>query len=229
MKKLLIFDAYGTLISTGTGSLDAVTQILTLQNKSIDPYQFYAEWKRIHRLHIDQSNAGTFMPESEIFKQDLKQLYRMYNINRPYNDDVQIMLDSLYCRTLFPDAYTAINSLRKNYRVVIGSTTDTEPLLANMRTNALESDAVYTSEMLHCYKPDERFYRSILRFENISADDAIFIGDSLIDDVAGSQKAGITTILVDRNSKYVFNASKIIPDYIVKSLNEVNSIISLLD
>jgi len=44
-----------------------------------------------------------------------------------------------------------------------------------------------------------------------------------------SEKAGITTILVDRNSKYVFNASKIIPDYIVKSLNEVNSIISLLD
>ena len=35
MKKLLIFDAYGTLLSTGTGSLDAVRKILELQEKEV--------------------------------------------------------------------------------------------------------------------------------------------------------------------------------------------------
>jgi len=226
MKKLLIFDAYGTLISTGTGSLDAVTKILSLHDKAIDAHQFYAEWKRIHRLHLDQSYAGNFVTEREIFSQDLKQLYRIYDIDRPYSDDVQIMLDSLYGRKLFPDTFSAITALRKNFRVVIGSTTDTEPLLANLQTNGLETDAVYTSEMLRCYKPDKRFYQSILRAEDISADDAVFIGDSPVDDIAGPQSVGITTILVDRNSKHSFDASQIVPNYVVESLSEIVPLIS---
>ncbi len=43
--KLIIFDAYGTLISTGTGSVDAVKKILELQDKDINPQEFYKEWK----------------------------------------------------------------------------------------------------------------------------------------------------------------------------------------
>lgn len=39
--KRIIFDAYGTLVSAGTGSLDAVKKILKLQKKDIHPEQFY--------------------------------------------------------------------------------------------------------------------------------------------------------------------------------------------
>lgn len=45
--KLIIFDAYGTLISTGTGSLDVVKEILALQEKDIAPEEFYRNWKII--------------------------------------------------------------------------------------------------------------------------------------------------------------------------------------
>lgn len=46
MKKLLIFDAYGTLISTGNGSIQATEKILALQDKHIDAKAFYKEWKQ---------------------------------------------------------------------------------------------------------------------------------------------------------------------------------------
>ncbi len=227
MKQLLIFDAYGTLISTGRGSIDAVNKILSLQNKTIDPQQFYSEWKRIHRAHLDQSNAATFVAEREIFCQDLKQLYQIYGIDRPHGDDVQIMLDSLYDRKLFPDTISAITVLRRNYRVVIGSTTDTEPLLANLQANRLETDALYTSEMLRCYKPDKRFYQSILESEKVTADNALFIGDSLIDDVNGPQQAGINAVLLDRNKKYTFSGNEITPNHIVNSLNDIFSLLQI--
>ena len=55
MKKLLIFDAYGTLICTGTGSIDSCKEILSLQDKDIDPVKFYADWKVIHRKHLNDS------------------------------------------------------------------------------------------------------------------------------------------------------------------------------
>ena len=219
MKKLLIFDAYGTLISTGKGSIEATREILALQEKEISADEFYKEWKRYHRKHMDESNASIFMTEAEIFKKDLKKLYEQYQIDRPYSEDVKIMLDSLVGRNVFSEVTEAVADLRKKYRVVIGSTTDTEPLLINLENNGLVVDAVYTSEMIKKYKPDKRFYQYILQQEECEAGEAVFIGDSLIDDIMGPQSIGITSVLVDRNDKYSL-VEDIKPDYIIKKIGE---------
>lgn len=88
--KLIIFDVYGTLISTGTGSLDAVKKILALQDKRIDPEEFYKEWKKQHRIHLDRANEDSFTEEEAIFRLDLEQLYLRYDINRDFNSDAAI-------------------------------------------------------------------------------------------------------------------------------------------
>lgn len=220
MKKLLIFDAYGTLFSTGTGSLDAVTHILRLQDKEISAAGFYADWKQYHRKHIDECNADIFVPEREIFTKDLRVLYEQYGINRPYEQDVSIMLDSLTGRKLFPEVKQTIEELRKTFRIVIGSTTDTEPLLTNVNETGLIVDEIYTSEMIGKYKPTEEFYKYILSCERYSSKNAVFIGDSLLDDIYGPQAVGISTILVDRGHKYNAQAD-IQPDYVVTNLSEL--------
>lgn len=225
MKKLFIFDAYGTLLSTGTGSLDATDKILALQDKKISATEFYAEWKKLHRKHLDESNTGQFVTEAELFAKDMKCLYEKYGINRPYEQDIQIMLASLTGRSAFLEVLKSIANLRKSYRVVIGSTTDTEPLLDNLRANHLEVDEVYTSEMIGKYKPAKAFYEYILEHENCTPEEAVFIGDSLIDDVAGPQGVGITTVLVDRKGKYDSTDGKTVkPDYNVKNIEEIRGL-----
>ena len=213
MKKLLIFDAYGTLLSTGKGSLEATKKILALQEKEIDPTIFYKDWKKYHRKHLDEANASKFILEKEIFAKDLEALYEQYHINRPHEKDVEIMLESLIGRVVFPEA-------AEKYRVVIGSTTDTEPLLVNLKNNGLEVDAVYTSEMIQKYKPDPMFYQYILQAEGYKAEDAVFIGDSLVDDIEGPQRVGITTILVDRNEQFI-QTGDVCPNYIVRGIREI--------
>ena len=220
MKKLLIFDAYGTLLSTGTGSLEATKKILALQKKELDATTFYKDWKKYHRKHLDEANASQFILEKDIFTKDLQVLYEQYQIQRPYEKDVEIMLESLIGRVVFPEVAEAIRELRKKYRVVIGSTTDTEPLLVNLKNNGLEVDAVYTSEMIQKYKSAPMFYQYILQGEDYREEEAVFIGDSLIDDVEGPQSVGITAVLVDRDSKYS-KTSGVYPDYIVKSIDEI--------
>lgn len=220
MKKLLIFDAYGTLLSTGKGSLEATKKILALQEKEIDPTIFYKDWKKYHRKHLDEANASKFILEKEIFAKDLEALYEQYHINRPHEKDVEIMLESLIGRVVFPEVAEAIRELRKKYRVVIGSTTDTEPLLVNLKNNGLEVDAVYTSEMIQKYKPDQMFYQYILQAEGYKAEDAVFIGDSLVDDVEGPQRVEITTILVDRNEQFI-QTGDVFPNYIVRGIREI--------
>lgn len=223
MKKLLIFDAYGTLISTGNGSIEAVERMLSLQDKAIEAKAFYADWKKYHRKHIDECIAGEFICEKDIFVKDLRVLYELYDINRPFEKDVNFMLESLVGRKVFPEVAEAIAKLRNRYRVVIGSTTDTEPLLTNMRQNQLMVDKVYTSEMIGKYKPDVRFYQYILEQEGYHAKDAVFIGDSLVDDIAGPQKVGIITILVDRKGVHE-ESNDVKPDYVVRSIAEIEEL-----
>ena len=223
MKQLLIFDAYGTLLSTGRGSVAACEQILALQDKNIDPVAFYADWKALHRARIDQSIAQGFITEEEIFTRDLAVLYDQYGIDRPHAEDIAIMLRSLYGRRAFPETAAVIRALREQYRVVIGSTSDTAPLLNNLRENELVVDAVYTSESLRAYKPDPMFYRAILAAEECRAEDAVFIGDSPVDDVMGPRACGIATVLIDRMGKYAMDAlpEEKTPDFRVSTLEEL--------
>lgn len=223
MKRLLIFDAYGTLISTGNGSVEAVKKILSLQEKEIDAVSFYKEWKKYHRKHIDEVNETSFLTEKDIFIKDLKALYEQYKIARPYEADVQIMLDSLVNRQVFPEVVGSINQLRKKYRVVIGSTTDTEPLLWNLKINNLIVDKIYTSEMIKKYKPEKSFYQYILQCEGYNAEETVFIGDSLKDDISGPHTVGIETILVDRGNKFS-PTEDVLPDHVVKDISEIEKL-----
>jgi len=77
--------------------------------------------------------------------------------------------------------------------------------------------------MIKKYKPDKSFYQYILRYEGYKPEETIFIGDSLIDDIAGPRSIGIKTILVDRGKKFNL-AENIQPDYIINDLSEIEKI-----
>lgn len=226
--ELIIFDVYGTLISTGTGSLDAVKKILALQEKEINPEDFYKEWKQRHHINMDNANAKIFVNEETIFKLDLEQLYLKYDICRDFNQDVNIMLDTLGKRQCFDETLSSIENLRKKYKVVIGSTTDNAPLYQDMERNGLAVDRVYTSEIIHKYKPDPEFYHYILRKEKCSEEEAIFVGDSYVDDVCGPNQVGIKSILIDRKHKFYCEENKIKPWKITDSLENVIDLVSEL-
>lgn len=108
--------------------------------------------------------------------------------------------------------------------MVIGSTTDTQPLLRNLEYNHLIVDEVYTSEMIQKYKPDEMFYRYILRSEGVGPDEAFFIGDSLVDDIAGPKRIGIRSVWVNREAKAV-PPDAIQPEYIVSNIGEIEGLL----
>ncbi|MBQ8175841.1 MAG: HAD family hydrolase [Oscillospiraceae bacterium] len=214
MIKAILFDVYGTLISTGSGSVDAAKRILEKNNSDIDPNEFYSHWKQLHKRNM---SAGTFIPEREIFGMDLRELYEYYHISGDYVSDVKIMLDSLYNRKVFDETKTMLEKLADKYALIIASNTDTEPLLQNFEYNNLQFDKVFTSELLKCYKPDEHFYRRILDVIACSADEAVFVGDSGEEDVIVPKKVGVKTVLVDRKNK----GDNFGQDYTVGNLSEL--------
>ena len=221
MIKAVIFDAYGTLISTGNGSVSAAGEILALNERyDIDPKEFYARWKVLHRIHMD--SLESFVKEEKIFEIDLRELYEIYNMARDYKKDVQIMLDTLGKRTAFSEAREVLEQLSQKYIVAIGSTTDTAPLLSDIKRNNLKVEKIFTSESLRVYKPSREFYDKILEELNVSANVALFVGDSLIDDVSGPQKAGLLACWINRKGG---TAEDIHPNYEIKDLWELFDIL----
>jgi len=120
--KALIFDAYGTLISTGNGSVMATAEILRKRRCSHDAALVYARWKQVHREHV--ATLDEFVCERDIFGKDLRRLYEEFAIDGDPEEDVTIMLATLGKRTAFPETTKVLDLLRTKYRLYIGSNSD---------------------------------------------------------------------------------------------------------
>jgi putative hydrolase of the HAD superfamily len=135
------------------------------------------------------------------------------------------MLKSLLNRTSFPETRSVLNKLGQSFRIYICSNTDTLPLLQNIQYNGLFVHDIFTSEKLNCYKPDPRSYQSILYQTGLKAEEAVFIGDSYLDDIKGPKKLGIYSVLIDRKQSHMaFGGIK--PDRILTSLPDLYTVAS---
>jgi len=213
----LFFDVYGTLISTGNGSVNAAAKILKTAGSNMDPAAFYKRWKMLHKEHMQ----GAFQREEAIFVQDLSALFEEFGIVRNAAEDIAPMLDSLYGRIAFGDVADVWPHLLEHYRVIIASNTDTEPLLANLKVNGLNAEQIFTSESLRAYKPSPKFYEELLARTGVKPQEAVFIGDSLEEDVLAPQRMGMTGVLLDRKGMYKPGTGKKEPDLVIRALTEL--------
>ena len=226
MIKNIIFDAYGTLISTGDGSVKATQAIFHRHAPLLDAKDIYREWKQYHRHHID--TLGEFITEKEIFIRDLTKLYDKYQISSCAAADVEPMIVSQYGRDLFPEILGAIDDLKPSYHIAIGSTTDTEPLMYNLNRAGLRINHVFTSESLRVYKPKKEFYEAILDRMGWKAHETLFVGDSLTDDVIGPKSVGMRAILLDRKGVCFAQKPHPTPDAVIQNLAQLKEIIPTL-
>lgn len=199
MIKAVVFDAYGTLISTGTGSVEAAQKILDLHGSSISAKTFYADWKQYHREHMD--HLTQFVTEETIFRWDLEKLYVQYDLPGKAAEDVGIMLNTLGNRMAFPESKEVVERLKRSVTVCIGSTTDTEPLMRDLARSGVTVDRVFTSEGLRVYKPQKAFYEKILAVLSLHPEEVLFVGDSLTDDVYGPRQVGMKICWVNRKGQ----------------------------
>lgn len=223
MIKNVIFDCFGTLIDTGTGSMDAVRSILTNVNLNVDADEFYSEWKikKKEMTYFDE-----FYSEKELFKMSLAEMFKKYNVTADIDEAVQPMIRVLFGeRKAFPDTAEILEYLDKagiNY--AIGSTTDNDSLIHFLHMNNLSIPLVFTSEDMRVYKPVPDFYTKILEKTGWKYEETLFVGDNLVDDVKEPKSVGMRSALIDRKGRYS-NNSGIKPDFVFNSLKELKSII----
>lgn len=219
----IIFDVYGTLISTGTGSVDATDIIFRKYELTDSTEEIYKHWKELHKIHMRY--AGEFLTERDIFVEGLKQLFIEYKIHSDAKLEVKPMLDSLLHRKLFSDVDTVMERLLNTYNVAIGSTTDDHPLMENIENTILKKiPQIFTSELLRVYKPNEKFYREILNRTGWKSEECLFVGDSIEEDILGPKKAGMKTVFINRKG---FTNLEVLSsaDFVITSMEELMDVL----
>ena len=124
----VIFDCFGTLIDSGTGSVDATRRILASVGLDVDPKVFYAEWKKQKKklMGLDE-----FHSEKELFSISLAEMFAYNGVKADAEIEVLPMTEILFGeRKVFPDTVEALEMLDEmDIDYAIGSTTDTDSLM----------------------------------------------------------------------------------------------------
>lgn len=223
MIKYVIFDCFGTLINTGSTSLSAAAEILRNVGSDADPEEFYKSWKAVKK---EMMSSGEFRTEKDLFRLSLAEMFSRYGIDADAEKEADPMIGVLFARrAAFPETHDALRMLSAaGIEYAIGSTTDTDSILYYLEQNMLDPGRLYTSEDMKLYKPDPRFYSTILEKTGWNAEECLFVGDSITDDVKGPQEAGMKAALLIRNTPYDQNCG-VKPDYIIHSLLELEFVL----
>lgn len=214
--KAIIFDAFGTLFKvTNGGSASTIMNNIISSGKSVDEKSFYEEWKAYYKKHTTEDCK--FMTERDIFISRIQMFYDRFCVNRNAENDADSLLLEAFKRDVYSEVKAVLEKLMKEHLVFIGSNTDNDVLESVMKKNNIFVHKVYTSENLKCYKPNLRFFTSILADNGLSPEEVLFVGDSITDDILGPRNLGIKTVWVDREG----GGNDFGQDYTVTDLNGI--------
>jgi putative hydrolase of the HAD superfamily len=112
---------------------------------------------------------------------------------------VEVMMGALRFRA-FPEVPAVLDELRaRGLALVVASNWDVSLHEVLDRTGLAGSfDAVVTSAELGVAKPDPAFLRHAVALVGADPSEALHVGDTVEEDVAGAQAAGLRAVLIDR-------------------------------
>jgi putative hydrolase of the HAD superfamily len=74
---------------------------------------------------------------------------------------------------------------------------------------------------LGCAKPDAAIFRAACRELGVAPEDAVYVGDDVLLDVQGAQRAGLRAVWMNRSGSQAHLEHEVVPDAIVADFNEL--------
>jgi 2-haloalkanoic acid dehalogenase type II len=232
----ILFDAYGTVLDVGTYHRD-ITQHVVQQSKtlfgiatSVD--EFNAYWNNEFELafHDVIAYCGEFRNMRDLYGISTRNVFRRYGID--VQDDYIEGLNCVYKKmldeavTILPNVKKTLDTLYANgLRLGMVSNGDTAELSAHLNGISDLFDVIVTSEELEVYKPHPRIFNETLHKMGIAREKAAFVGDSVVSDIFGAKKAGLTTIWYNKRQRTATRGLR--PDFEIRDMAEVVEMIRL--
>jgi len=121
-------------------------------------------------------------------------------------------------------AKTVLNSLHGKYKLgIISNFAIPECVYKLLKTNGLNGlfDLVVISGEVNKRKPSPEIFKNALRLLSVSAEQAVFVGDTADADVAGAKAVGMNSVYLKRRVEEGLEA--VCPDLVIESLADLPS------
>jgi 2-haloalkanoic acid dehalogenase type II len=190
MIKAIIFDFWGTLVSTGIYS--PVKQVRWILGLRMPFSEYIIKFEEAFMLKKFNSLAEAFENVCNAFdvepnKEVIDKLIGIWNKNRllaqPFEESVNVL-----------------EELKKNYRLTLVSNTNCfsiEPVMEKFNLRDY-FDAVVLSYEVGMLKTNPKMFELVLKKLRLKKEDVVMVGDSIASDIKGAEAAGIKAVLVDR-------------------------------
>jgi putative hydrolase of the HAD superfamily len=195
--KALTFDCYGTLINWEAGMIEALKPLTTKVKEPLTRDQ-------VLESHARNESAQQRQTPGKLYRDLLPIIYK--RLAEEWGVPVTWDDCAAYGRSVgdwpaFDDSATALQYLKKHYKLVILSNVDNQSFAASNKRLGVTFDAVYTAEDVGSYKPDPRNFDYMLanigRLD-IERHQILHTAESLFHDHAAANKAGLTSAWIFR-------------------------------
>jgi HAD superfamily hydrolase (TIGR01549 family) len=137
----------------------------------------------------------------------------------------------LHCRKIRPETVQVLNTLARRYKLALAANqpTSTREFLRDVGLLSFFQLDLLPKE-LGFYKPDPRFFVSILEKLKLDSEEVVMVGDRLDNDIGPAKKIGLKTvrILVGPHAVQEPRTPSDIPDLAIEKLSEVPEAIASL-
>jgi 2-haloacid dehalogenase len=233
--KVVIFDVYNTLFRNDTSFwIDVFADICRIQELPVSPEEFWNCWKPFE-MRFRQTRTNMEHPEeSAPFKtyqvawgEAFVKAFDSLGIKGDAGHAAQLSVDSMASREPYDDTFTFLEYVGSRWKRALLTNADNDFIQPLIRKHAMSFDAVITSEMVGAYKPDPRVFQRVLQETGVLPEEALYVGDTLLDDVHGAKLAGMTAAWLNR-SKTDRDPTLLPPDYEATELSGLTSVLELL-
>jgi HAD superfamily hydrolase (TIGR01549 family) len=233
--KAVIFDYIGTLVNCrGYSMADSENNLYNSLAASgfdiekrcfLDAYNIAHKKYRIVRYEHYQEVTNAVWVAEALTSLGYKVIPQDERIKAGLNVFFQDFIDTLELRE---GAKEILTETAQQYRVGLLSNFTFGPVIHNSLKN-VDIDrffnAIIVSEEIGWRKPSPVIFQDMLQRLHVTADEAVFIGDSPLEDIRGALDMGIRTVFVPSqfNSLKDLAESKLEPDYLVDDLLMLSS------
>jgi len=223
--KGIFFDVFGTLVYGTSEAFDALIKEVKIKYNVENFWEAFREEMREFYLKgiMDAKFQRLHDVYEGIVERALAKCSRKIN-SRETRSLVEFFFSKVAETPPRPEAVEVLTKLReRGFILGVISNVDTQTLYKELKgANLLNLiDVVVSSEEVGAYKPSPLPFREALNRANVTADQAMYIGDRARD-ILGAKGVGMITVLIGEEMDQETTS---VPDYMVTTLKEAYELV----
>jgi 2-haloacid dehalogenase len=191
--KVLTFDCYGTLIDWEQGIVAAIRSVLAAHQLDLPEHAILALYATLE----SQAEAGTYRPYKSVLRQVMEGFGTTLQFT-PTPDELECLTESLKHWQPFPDTVTALQTLKRSYKLAIISNIDDDLFAFTTQHLQVEFDWVITAERVQSYKPSLRNFTYAIEHIGIPKAYILHVAQSTYHDIVPAKHLGLSTVWINR-------------------------------